>query len=89
MVFTCLHVSLVMNIKSYYDETLHQISKDKLLLSVLIVLDKYIECGCDFSAVVDSAEVQWAGNITDKPRGPDLGQAILIGEMCCVVLAQG
>lgn len=31
----------------------------------------------------------WAGDITDKPGGPDLGQAILIGEMCCVVLAQG
>lgn len=31
----------------------------------------------------------WAGDITDEQGGPDLGQAILIGEMCCAVLAQG
>lgn len=30
----------------------------------------------------------WVGDITNKSGGPDLGQAILIGEMCCVVLAQ-
>ena len=27
--------------------------------------------------------------IIEKPGGLDLGQAILIGEMCCVVLARG
>lgn len=37
---------------------------------------------------VDSARPVglWAG---DKPERPDLGQAILIVKMCCMVLAQG
>lgn len=30
----------------------------------------------------------WAGRITGEAEGLDLGQAVLIGEMCCMVLAQ-
>lgn len=53
----------------------------------IILLERDIACGCGLGGC---AEAQWAGDITDKPRACDLGQAILIGEMrLAAVLAQG